>query len=341
MGNAESTSRHCRATSVHPHARGERIHAGRKNSDAAGSSPRAWGTLVRRHLAQVFERFIPTRVGNARWKKLRWQVVTVHPHARGERATADKETRMSDGSSPRAWGTRRAPGDHHDLDRFIPTRVGNAPARGSSGVSGSVHPHARGERFRRWCDHNGERGSSPRAWGTLRMAPRRRNPPRFIPTRVGNAPRLRPGLLVCPVHPHARGERLVMRALRLAAVRFIPTRVGNATSAPLPRSGRSVHPHARGERCRATSHAFACVGSSPRAWGTPMVADMDAADVRFIPTRVGNATTTFGSLYSLTVHPHARGERSSITTRPPSGVGSSPRAWGTHFLHLIVKQRLF
>ena len=49
---------------VHPHARGEHIMRGFNLSSKAGSSPRAWGTLLPLGRRLIVVRFIPTRVGN-------------------------------------------------------------------------------------------------------------------------------------------------------------------------------------------------------------------------------------------------------------------------------------
>src|SRR5204863_74367 len=98
-------------------------------------------------------------------------------------------------------------------------------------------------------------------------------------------------------------------ALDGEGARFIPTRVGNALAArvPLPRS--PVHPHARGERCAYISSAAMPYGSSPPAWGTRLRRKQTVLLLRFIPTRVGNATAAPATGRGRSVHPHARGER--------------------------------
>ena len=174
VGNTLPRTRPARPTTVHPHARGEHLLLAFCLGLVGGSSPRAWGTLGRRHAGTARGRFIPTRVGNTSTK------YAVTPPVRG--------------SSPRAWGTP-ADGTRTVVEvRFIPTRVGNThPARYPPGEM-PVHPHARGE-------HNPEHvliathdGSSPRAWGTLQRRVHLRRGGRFIPTRVGNTH----ALLLCP-----------------------------------------------------------------------------------------------------------------------------------------------
>ncbi len=132
---------------VHPHVCGEHAFPRMCLRQYNGSSPRVWGTC---------QPGVASRP---------------HPH----------------GSSPRVWGTCRACSVVGDLQRFIPTCVGNIPP--TSGVSGggTVHPHVCGEhtgrqprsphavRFILTCVGNirGEgggwsryAGSSPRVWGT-------------------------------------------------------------------------------------------------------------------------------------------------------------------------------
>ena len=93
-------------------------------------------------------------------------------------------------------------------------------------------------------------GSSPRAWGTRRIAERRVFLVRFIPTRVGNTFPVKVGATKLAVHPHARGEHITgggagdaeygssprawgtrVRQIDVTAkIRFIPTRVGNTAT---------------------------------------------------------------------------------------------------------------
>ena len=93
-------------------------------------------------------------------------------------------------------------------------------------------------------------GSSPRTWGTLHDFSGGGVDSRFIPTHVGNARSGRDNRRWRPVHPHARGERVLTnykpnrvigsspRTWGTHAVidaltdegRFIPTHVGNAAS---------------------------------------------------------------------------------------------------------------
>ena len=90
-----------------------------------GSSPRVWGTRFRVSVADVDDRFIPTRVGNTRNLQRRNLRQAVHPHACGEHVPVDEIYVANDGSSPRVWGTRDIKYSDLAHERFIPTRVGN------------------------------------------------------------------------------------------------------------------------------------------------------------------------------------------------------------------------
>ena len=49
-----------------------------------GSSPRVWGTPFRDALKKIYDRFIPTRVGNTLMTNVAEASRSVHPHACGE-----------------------------------------------------------------------------------------------------------------------------------------------------------------------------------------------------------------------------------------------------------------
>ena len=111
--------------------------------------------------------------------------------------------------------------------------------------------------------------------------------------------------------PRSWGTLIVLPA-EDEMLRFIPTLVGNASAGQGRARPGAVHPHARGERVEAPTPSTACVGSSPRSWGTRLLQVRGLFAVRFIPTLVGNAP------YQSQV--------------PGLALGSSPRSWGTHRL---------
>ena len=179
------SNRH-RIHSVHPHSRGEQPTLPRLTHFPNGSSPLAWGTGFRRLRVHRAVRFIPTRVGNRDISKWTENLEPVHPHSRGEQIIASIITAYAIGSSPLAWGTVPVYSLAHTPNRFIPTRVGNRPMLQAATIDMAVHPHSRGEQCRPSPSPSGQYGSSPLAWGTVRVLRFARLRCRFIPTRVGN-----------------------------------------------------------------------------------------------------------------------------------------------------------
>ena len=175
---------------------------------------------------------------------------------------------------------------------------------------------------------------------------------RFIPTGVGNSCGAKTMNTSIPVHPHGRGELVHAKRCREArggssprawgtlalfdcldnAVRFIPTGVGNSPGENSDPSRCPVHPHGRGELKQGLIQVHVDVGSSPRAWGTLSSFTASRADLRFIPTGVGNSRQRLFLRCGVAVHPHGRGKLNTSLPSAASVNGSSPRAWGT--LHI-------
>ena len=68
--------------------RGEYFFGASKMAGVVGSSPRAWGILSQTKKEMERQRFIPTCVGNTDMTRRTASAVPVHPHVRGEYATA-------------------------------------------------------------------------------------------------------------------------------------------------------------------------------------------------------------------------------------------------------------
>ena len=169
---------------------------------------------------------------------------------------------------------------------------------------------------------------------------------------MGNIHRRRGGIFTATVHPHVRGEHCFIPHPTLKgrgssprtwgtlqsfsapglSRRFIPTYVGNITVDGLVGVFGSVHPHVRGEHSELTFFGEITRGSSPRTWGTFPTVKRCRYTVRFIPTYVGNMTTTCDIEITTTVHPHVRGEHALLWRCYRQNPGSSPRTWGTCFL---------
>ncbi len=214
-----------------------------------GSSPRLWGTQVRKAMQIARHRFIPTPVGNTSRPNRRRRHLPVHPHACGEHARASTQNATVTGSSPRLWGTLDLERQFPHKARFIPTPVGNTAPRPTSRPCIPVHPHACGEHTFPAVGALRLAGSSPRLWGTPKRIFQDDIGGRFIPTPVGNTSIQLVMGLAGSVHPHACGEHLLGRGVErcrsgssprlwgtlhaqkslLAPHRFIPTPVGNTS----------------------------------------------------------------------------------------------------------------
>jgi len=165
-----------------------------------------WGTRAGSAQGPGRSRFIPTHVGNTIDQAREIAQMPVHPHACGEHQRSSWLTDQTSGSSPRMWGTRIRQREQIQIQRFIPTHVGNTnhPARACHHKS--VHPHACGEHIMDTGIMYHAPGSSPRMWGThLKMALSFLRG-RFIPTHVGNTYRWKRRSDDPTVHPHACGE---------------------------------------------------------------------------------------------------------------------------------------
>ncbi len=215
-----------------------------------------------------------------------------------------------------------------------------------------VHPRVRGEHWRRPSRERLYSGSSPRARGTHLGPHRRVGPCRFIPACAGNTSTRTRSRSRPPVHPRVRGEHsevspnasnvsgssprargtLQQHPACRHQHRFIPACAGNT----LLLSGRAapppVHPRVRGEHVSIALSTKRCVGSSPRARGTPSKNGYGEIFYRFIPACAGNTGTAARHQPPAAVHPRVRGEHLTASAGFSSATGSSPRARGTHLL---------
>ena len=84
----------------------------------------------------------------------------------------------------------------------------------------------------------------------------------------------------------------------------------------------------RGEYALLSSMRLVINGSPPHAWGIRLNRCAFMPPVRFTPTCVGNTFLHIKFLSPETVHPHMRGEYSSINSAVVNKIGSPPHAWG-------------
>ena len=130
----------------------------------------------------------------------------VHPHVRGDIEGADEIGAMVDGSPPRAWGHSNILKISRLIIRFTPTCVGTFGDDLTDPLTGTVHPHVRGDIFACCPDATSTTGSPPRAWGHCSNGMPVDHDDGFTPTCVGT---LFYAENLCPfveVHPHVRGD---------------------------------------------------------------------------------------------------------------------------------------
>jgi len=107
------------------------------------------------------------------------------------------------------WGTQKFLLFRLDVNRFIPTHVGNTGLPLQRTWSAAVHPHACGEHRIVLLLYLNRGGSSPRMWGTRVTFENRCLNIRFIPTHVGNTIEYVENGQSHAVHPHACGEHVI------------------------------------------------------------------------------------------------------------------------------------
>ena len=166
VGNTTCSPCSGTTTAVHPHMRGEYNFLLYPFYARCGSSPHAWGIPNLSQVPYIFDRFIPTCVGNTERAASGELRPPVHPHMRGEYAACPRGMPHRAGSSPHAWGIPLPSSRYNSWARFIPTCVGNTACGRKPFTKKSVHPHMRGEYAFLHLQNLTER--------------------RFIPTCVGN-----------------------------------------------------------------------------------------------------------------------------------------------------------
>ena len=166
-----------------------------------------WGTGLKRLLAFLKERFIPTHVGNRTGAGARAALSPVHPHACGEQKCGPGLSGYQCGSSPRMWGTVFAIEAELLEFRFIPTHVGNSSFPQRRPCRRAVHPHACGEQWRPRQRPRVRGGSSHACGEQSDKTVSSSVSLRFIPTHVGNSRPLVARVRQESVHPHACGEQ--------------------------------------------------------------------------------------------------------------------------------------
>ena len=104
-----------------------------------------WGTRGLEQFTVVFTGLIPTGVGNTGGTKPTHLPLQAHPHGCGEHIPLANMGILSQGSSPRVWGTRVTENHPTRVGGLIPTGVGNTSVWDGKTWVDAAHPHGCGE----------------------------------------------------------------------------------------------------------------------------------------------------------------------------------------------------
>ena len=100
---------------------------------------------------------------------------------------------------------------------------------------------------------------------------------------------------------------------------------------------RQDHPHAYGDKLKPYAKIAVPRGSSPRVWGQGHIPRPLQRRFRIIPTRMGTRQIEEIFPRSSKDHPHAYGDKLSITWCSLAVIGSSPRVWGQVIMESVKK----
>ncbi len=153
--------------------------------------------------------------------------VAVYPRWRGEHVTFGKWKAANIGLSPLARGTLFIVNAKFSATRFIPAGAGNTPIHQQQYRPATVYPRWRGEHTSFSLNDNPQRGLSPLARGTRKIAMSWLRPLAVYPRWRGEHSRREPGgLNNGGLSPLARGTP-ISHSLPHLHFRFIPAGAGN------------------------------------------------------------------------------------------------------------------
>ena len=132
-----------------------------------------------------------------------------------------------------------------------------------------------------------------------------------------------------PVHPHTRGDYLMVSRRSLGRCGSPPHAWGLQWSFTTHPTSASVHPHTRGDYKCTLCHVYPSTGSPPHAWGLLYPAFSRVSATAGSPPHAWGLRQESGTVGLITqVHPHTRGDYFSDLGLSGARVGSPPHAWG-------------
>ena len=130
-----------------------------------------------------------------------------HPHAYGDKILFLQQRKSPIGSSPRVWGQVQRKCLTEAITQIIPTRMGTSPYMPLPLQVAGDHPHAYGDKFRKFYNQTPSTGSSPRVWGQDIWQFSINGTVRIIPTRMGTSTAKDLFNASSRDHPHAYGDK--------------------------------------------------------------------------------------------------------------------------------------
>src|SRR5262249_54018341 len=112
-----------------------------------------------------------------------------------------------------AWGQCPGAIPASRFPRFTPTCVGTMQDLSLQPAAAPVHPHMRGDNVDGGMQGPFASGSPPHAWGQFWARRGWRRSCRFTPTCVGTMDSEKSRALNATVHPHMRGDNVILRSV--------------------------------------------------------------------------------------------------------------------------------
>ena len=191
-----------------------------------------------------------------------------HPHACGDKFALLYTDVQCLGSSPCVWGQACCKYNFNPILRIIPMRVGTSEVWAYAWCRLGDHPHACGDKQPENNGYVPDEGSSPCVWGQADFAKFLIDRFRIIPMRVGTSSHNLLNPVVTEDHPHACGDKFIIRSLFVVSLgsspcvwgqehfhlhisrwhRIIPMRVGTSRYSISVSEIVRDHPHACGDK---------------------------------------------------------------------------------------------
>ena len=193
-------------------------------------------------------------------------------------------------------------------------------------------------------------GTPPHAWGQWSFFHFSSFSIRYTPTCVGTIFLSPIRLMISTVHPHMRGDNLLIcSSLNFSSgtpphawgqfscyyskyikFRYTPTCVGTIFKRAVFYAPKPVHPHMRGDNSISYLISKFIRGTPPHAWGQSYISLFSLKFLRYTPTCVGTIPFPLELSVLSSVHPHMRGDNIIAKLQLSTKSGTPPHAWGQY-----------